>query len=133
MLPEESLTSSGEESEVKHYLLMYIYVSLTIGLLNTLATLYRLRRTLYEERGARERVLDELAEKGHIQKETSGERNVYYRKDLFGEANIKSANWLDRIKKENRGLFLLVFFVVGVIATTVEWPRMLYNFITKKK
>ena len=66
--------------------------------------------------------LDNLAVKGHLQKEVYGERAVYHPKDETGEIELE----LLKEKKNGKSMFHLI---LDVIINSILWPITLCEWI----
>ena len=110
------------------YLWLYIVTSVVIGLVQTVYVLYNRRPTKETFLQAKDRFLDEKVEEGHLQKEAYGERNVYYRNNMIGEASIRGAETVEKLLKENYLLYTIFLLIIGTVLLAVTWPKELLSF-----
>ena len=120
---------------LKHYFLLYLILSIFIGLIKTFFEILIENNHLTEKQKsqkAQEEILDDAVEKGHIQKGTCGDRVVFHEDTLYGQTIIEGVNITNKLKEYSFPLYITLVFIVGVVDTTITWPKMLYNFLVKK-
>jgi hypothetical protein len=110
----------------------YVALSLVIGVVSGMFIYFRIRFADPEEfqknlEHANNDFLEELSQKGHLQKEVYGERTVYYEKDVLGSAANLNREAIRESTQKNPRRIALFMSMVAVVCMAVAWPKLLYD------
>jgi hypothetical protein len=108
----------------------YVVVSLVIGAFSGTRLYFKIRSIDPEEfqkdlECANNNLLDELSQRGHVQKEVYGERTVYYEKNVLGRAANSNQDVIRGSVQKNPRRMALFMSMAGVIYIAIAWPKVL--------
>ncbi|MBX4181441.1 hypothetical protein KW807_01080 [Candidatus Parcubacteria bacterium] len=117
------------------YVRLYVYVSLAIGLITVFVALWNKRhKILYDDdhdREVAEETMRHAVKVGEVQREEYGERVVYYGLDPRGKAAVSALELSRNLKKNHKVAYLTLFYLLGVIDTTITWPVSVIGWLRK--
>lgn len=129
VLCSQNKITEGKMFNWTAYLKLYWELSVIIGIISTLYTVVFKKDFVLQEKGSQELYLNSAVAKGHLQKETYDTREVYYRKNLVGEAGLSSIHNISQLKKNKSEIYLLLFFISGTVYVTLLWPKILVDLL----
>ena len=109
------------------YLWGYVYLSLVIGLILTIVESFFTEEGKIDKPIDREQNCDlqQAIESGDVQKETYGDRTVYYPRTNDGREELMATEFAEKIYRNHKFVYLLIGFAM----LTVMWPRELYSLV----
>ena len=109
------------------YLWWYIYLSLAMSLVLTVIECFYIEEGRIDKPIDREqdRSLQQAVEDDNVQKETFGDRTIYYPKTDGGREELMATEFAEKVYRNHKFVYLLIGFAM----LTVIWPYELYSLV----